>query len=109
MTISIEFLSRVKQHSEYDWADISFCGTRVGKARCLLKKSTVIICSINIYPEWEGRGYGKEFVNYCQNHFEIIIADRVRNSARGFWEALGFSDHGDGSWIYRNSGKTKRA
>jgi len=101
MTISIEFLSKIKQHSQYDWADISNEGARVGKARCELKKSTITICSINIYPEWEGHGYGKEFVNYCKNHFEIIIADRVRHTAKGFWEALGFRDNEDGTWIYR--------
>ena len=101
MTISIEFLSKEKQHSQYDWADISSGGARVGKARCTLKKSSITICSINIYPEWEGHGYGKEFVNYCKSHFEIIIADRVRHSAKGFWAALGFYDNKDETWIYR--------
>ena len=101
MTISIEFLSKEKQHSQYDWADISSSGARVGKARFKLKKSTIIICSINIYPEWEGHGYGKEFVDYCKSHFELIVADRVRPTAQGFWNALGFWDNNDGTWIYR--------
>lgn len=107
MTISIEFLSKAQQHSQYDWADISSGGTRVGKARCKRNvravpgKTGLIICSITIYPEWEGHGYGREFVDDCKRHFEIIVADRVRPTAQGFWEALGFSDNKDGTWIYR--------
>jgi len=107
MAVSIEFLSKEQQHSQYDWADISSKGVRVGKARCQQnvqtgqENPTLIICSINIYPEWEGHGYGREFVNDCKSHFEIVIADRVRPDAIGFWEALGFCDNKDGNWIYR--------
>jgi len=101
MTISIEFLSKEQQHSQYDWADISSSGDRVGKARCKLKKTVITICSINIYPEWEGHGYGKEFVDYCKTHYPVVIADRVRPSAIGFWEELGFHDNKDGNWIYQ--------
>ena len=108
MPISIEFLSKARQHSQYDWVDISSDGTRVGKARCKRRgaagtgPATLIIYSINIYPEWAGHGYGREFVDDCKRHFEIIVADRVRPSAIGFWETLGFCDNQDGNWIYRN-------
>jgi len=107
MTISIEFLSKAQQRSQYDWADISSGNDRVGKARCKLsvqigkEKAALIIYSINIYPEWEGHGYGREFVNDCKHHFEMIIADRVRPSAIGFWEAMGFKDNKDGNWMYQ--------
>jgi hypothetical protein len=40
-------------------------------------------------------------VDYCKNHFQAVIADRVRHSAIGFWEAMGFLDNKDGNWIYR--------
>jgi N-acetylglutamate synthase-like GNAT family acetyltransferase len=101
MSLSIEFIAKAKQHSRYDWADISIDNARIGKARCKKEQSTIIIYSINIYPEWEEHGYGREFVDYCKRHFEIVIADRVRHSAIGFWEALGFRDNKDGSWIYQ--------
>ena len=109
MTISIEFRSKEQQHSQYDWADISSGGDRVGKARCKQNvpagpgKPALIIYSINIYPEWEGHGYGREFVDDCKHHFEIIVADRVRPSAKGFWEAMGFSNNKDGNWIYQKN------
>jgi len=74
---------------------------RVGKARCTIKDSTIIIYSINIYPAWEGLGYGRQFVDYCKSHFHVVIADRVRHSAIGFWEAMGFCNDNDGNWSYR--------
>jgi len=106
MTLSIEFTSKEQKNSQYNWADISSGSDRIGKARCRTERSTIIIYSINIYPEWEGHGYGREFVNYCKNHFQVVIADRVRHSAIGFWEAMGFCDNHDGNWSY--SGKTPK-
>ena len=101
MTISIEFPSKEQQHSLYDWADISSGSARVGKARCRMERTTIIIYSINIYPEWEGHGYGREFVDYCKSHFPLVIANRVRYNATGFWKAMGFNDDNDGNWSYR--------
>ena len=107
MAISIEFQAKAERHSQYDWADISSGSELIGKARCKqnvptgTEKSSIIICSINIYPEWEEHGYGREFVDYCKRHFEIVIADRVRHSAIGFWETMGFLNNKDGNWIYR--------
>jgi hypothetical protein len=98
--LTIEFRSREQQHSEYDWADISLGADRVGKARCRLTVTRLTICSINIYPEWEQRGFGREFVEWCQEHFAVVVADRVRYSAIGFWTALGFRDNHDGNWVY---------
>ena len=103
MPLTIEFLSKEQQHSEFDWADISVGNARVGKARCKTRESFITIYSINIYPEWEGLGYGREFVDYCKSHFPVIIADRVRHNAIGFWKAMGFSDDKDGNWSYSNT------
>jgi N-acetylglutamate synthase-like GNAT family acetyltransferase len=111
MAISIEFQSNAQRHSQYDWADISIENKPIGKARCKLnatesrENSNIIIYSINIYPEWERHGYGREFVDYCKLHFETVIADRVRPSAIGFWETMGFINNKDGSWIYRSRRK----
>lgn len=98
--LTIEFVPKELQKSEYDWANISFEGTRVGKARCKIEDDTLIIYSINIFPEFEGRGFGKAFVEFAKKKFDRIIADRVRFTAIGFWEKLGFIDNKDGNWIY---------
>lgn len=99
--MEIEFVSRNKQHSEYDWADLSNDNQLIGKARCKIEKIRVIIYSINIYPEWAGYGYGRAFVDYCKAHFQEVIADHVRPRAVGFWETMGFQDNHNGIWIYR--------
>ena len=108
MTLTIKFISKEQQHSKYDWADISIYGARVGKARCLIEDATISIYSLNIYPEWEGHGYGREFVDYCKGHFKIVTANRVRYKAIGFWEAMGFCNDHDGNWSYREKTKGKK-
>ncbi len=99
-TIEIEFLPRDAVGSEYDWANINFGGERVGKARCIIAGETLTILSINILDGYKGMGFGKLFVDYAKGHFKIIIADRVRFSAVGFWQKMGFLDLGDGNWRY---------
>ena len=101
MEISIQFKSRSEQHSQYDWADISRENDRVGKARCKIDGTTIIVHTITIYPEWEGREYGREFIEYCKDNFQVVVADRVRYSAVGFWIKMGFIDRNDGCWVYQ--------
>lgn len=99
--LSIDFLSKKEQHSDYDWANINVGNKRVGKARCKIEANKLIIYSINVFPEFEGNGYGKTFVEEGKRHFDIIVADRVRFTAIGFWEKMGFKKSDDGNWIYR--------
>lgn len=87
--------------SEYDWININLDGTRVGKARCKINGKVLIIYSINIFPEFEGNGYGKEFIEISKQSFNEIIADRVRHTAIGFWEKMDFFSVGDGNWVYK--------
>lgn len=99
--IVIEFIERNQQHSDYDWANITFGEDRVGKARCNINGDKLIIYSINIFPEFEGHGYGKAFVINAKTRFKTIIADKVRFTAIGFWDKMGFIDNHDGNWIFR--------
>lgn len=103
MTLTITFVPKKQQHSQYDWADIVNESDRVGKSRCLIQNDTIYIYSLNIYPEWEGRGYGREFVEYCKGHYQIVIANRVRYNAIGFWETMGFCNDNNGNWSYRRT------
>ncbi len=96
----ITFQSRELLHSEYDWANIQIENNRVGKARCLIDGDCLTIFSINIFPEYAGKGYGTQFVEEAKSHFKKIIADRVRFTAIGFWEKVGFKDNNDGNWVY---------
>jgi len=98
--LSIEFLLRDKQKSDYDWVNIDIGPERVGKARCLINGKTITIYSINIFPEFQGHNYGKEIIEEFKKSFDTIIADRVRNTAVGFWDKMGFIDAKDGTFVY---------
>ena len=91
----ITFVPREQQKSEYDWANIVFNDISVGKARCLINGNQFTIFSINIYPEYQGNGYGKAFVEEARQKFKNIVADRVRSTAIGFWESVGFARDGN--------------
>ena len=99
--LEIYFLNKAESNSEYDWANLNVDDIRVGKSRCLIKPELFIIYSIIIFPEYEGNGYGKLFVEQCKSKYKVIIADKVRFTAIGFWERMGFTDNLDGNWIYK--------
>ena len=97
------------KHSDFDWLNID-CGTvRVGKARGLINGKTLTICSINIFPEFEGHGYAARTIEMFKESFDVIIADRVRHTAIGFWVKMEFIDRENGSYVYRREQKVRRA
>ena len=97
----ITYILREQQKSEYDWVNLIFNDSYVGKARCLINGNNFTIFSINIYPEHKGKGYGKAFIEEVKSNYNIIIADRVRTKAIGFWESVGFIKEGEtGNWSY---------
>lgn len=99
--LTFKLLKHGRQHSEYDWMNIELDDTRVGKARGKIGEKCVTICSINIFPEFERRGFARDTVVMIQEHFDAVTADRVRPTARGFWEKMGFSNQQDGSYIWK--------
>ncbi|MFP4527280.1 MAG: GNAT family N-acetyltransferase [Candidatus Kapaibacterium sp.] len=102
--VRIEFIPREQQNSSYDWANIITGSERAGKARCKIKDDTLIIYSINVYQDFEGRGFGRQFVEEAKENFSKIVADRVRQTAIGFWEKLGFvPDKRRTNWIWTKS------
>ena len=91
--------------SGYCWVNIEIGGTRVGKARIKKIYSRLVIKNITVFPEFEGHGIAKQAIDLFKESAREIIADRVRGSARGFWERMGFSDTRDGNyrWVSSNS------
>ena len=55
--------TRDQQRSDYDWMNIDCDGTRVGKVRGLVNGRTLTIHSINIFPEFEGRGFARKTIS----------------------------------------------
>lgn len=99
--VKIEFIPKGQQMSEYDWANIIVGNERVGKARCRVGDDQLIIYSINIFPEFQGLGYGTFFIDAAKLKYNKIIADRVRQTAIGFWEKIGFIPDNEGNWFFQ--------
>lgn len=98
--LTFKLMTHEKNGSDFDWLNIDCGATRVGKVRGLINGRTLTICSINIFPEFEGRGYGRKTIEMFKESFDTIIADRVRYKAIGFWVKMGFTDRWDGSFVY---------
>lgn len=97
--LTFNLLSPV-QGSEYRWLNIDRHDVRVGKVRGKVENDVLFIYSITIFPEFEGRNYGRKTIEIFKERFAIIVADRVRPTAVGFWEKMGFSNNGDGSFVF---------
>lgn len=86
---------------EYDRIEIELHGKLVGNVRCFFRYETVIVYSIQVFPEFQGNGYGVATIEMLKQRFRVLVADRVRFTARGFWEREGFKELPDGNWEYR--------
>jgi len=86
--------------SNYCWVNIEHAGIRVGKVRLKKVYRRFIIKNINIYPEYEGHGFATQTVGFFKGIAREIIADRVRKTARGFWNKMGFEDTGNGNYVW---------
>jgi ribosomal protein S18 acetylase RimI-like enzyme len=103
--LELHYLSKKEQHSDYDWININLNGKRVGKIRCIINRKKLTICSINIFPEFERKGYAKKIIDLFKKQYNLIIADKVRHEAIKFWEKMGFTDPGDRNFIFKKTRK----
>jgi len=99
--LAFTLLPRQRQGSDFDWMNIDCGATRVGKVRGLINGKRLTIHSINIFPEFEGHGYGRQTVQMFKAAFETIVADRVRYTAVGFWEKMGFNRDDNGNYVWK--------
>ncbi len=92
-------MENIKQgDSSYCWVNIELGSARVGKVRIKKVYRRLIIKNINIFSEFERCGYARQIVELFKETAKEIIADRVRGTAKGFWEKMGFFDVGDGNY-----------
>ena len=87
-------------HSDYDWMNVYLGDQFVGKIRGKVRGKTITIYTITIFPEFQTHGYGRLVIERMQEDFDTIIADRVRFTAIGFWEKMGFTTRTDGCFEY---------
>lgn len=88
--LKINFIQPDICQSKYDWINIDLDNERVGKVRALRTEEKLTIFSINIFPEFERNGLAKKVIQTFKHSYQTIVADRVRYSAIGFWEKMGF-------------------
>lgn len=88
-------------HSEYDWINIYHDDQFVGKIRGKIQREKFTIYTITIFTEFQDHGYGKKVIERIQEDYALIIADRVRYSAVGFWEKMNFKPRPDGCFEFR--------
>ena len=60
--LTFKLITRDEEHSDYDWMNIEHDGLRVGKVRGLINGKLLTINSINIFPEFEGRGFARKTI-----------------------------------------------
>jgi len=87
--------------SHYRWMNIEVNGTRVGKMRVKASEETLTIYSITIFPEFQLHGYASKVIRTLQESHKELIADRVRQTARGFWRKMGFEADGAGNFAWQ--------
>jgi GNAT superfamily N-acetyltransferase len=85
----------------YDRIDIDLPDVRVGNIRCRFMGEKVVIYSIQVFPEFQGNDYGTAAIDLLKSRFQVIVADRVRFTAREFWEKMGFKKLPNGDMEYR--------
>ncbi len=85
----------------YERIDLDLPAARVGHVRCRFMSEKAIIYSITVFPEFQNHGYATAAVDLLKERFSVLVADRVRFTARGFWEKCGFTERPDGNWEYR--------
>ena len=85
----------------YERIDLDVGDVRVGHVRCRFTIEKVIIYHIQVFPEFQGNGYGAATIAMLKERFQVLLADRVQFTARGFWARMGFTLLPDGNWEYR--------
>jgi GNAT superfamily N-acetyltransferase len=96
-------LPRRPDLGDYDWFDLESAGVQVGKARCRITPERFTVFSIMVYPEYEGNGYARQVIGHFQREYPLIVADRVRHSARAFWIKVGFTADTIDEYVWRRS------
>ena len=100
--LTFKLLPHDQQPSDYNWMNIDRGSVRVGKVRGLIDDQRLTICSINIFPEFEGFGYARQTIEMFKASFDTIIVDRVRPTAVGFWAKMGFDRGDNGNYVWRS-------
>jgi GNAT superfamily N-acetyltransferase len=87
-------------HSTFDWSNIEYGNTRIGKLRTTSHKEALTIFSIQIFPEYQGHSFGTRTIEYLKQNYTTLIADHVRPTARSFWIKMGFQPLSNDRFVF---------
>ena len=90
--------------SSFTWINFESYNRRIGKARIFRIGKSLRINSIIIFPEFERNGYAQSVISIFKEQYNVILADRARNTAKGFWKKMGFVADNSGNYIWRKGG-----
>jgi hypothetical protein len=90
--------------SDYSWINIKVNKRKIGKARIYSLRKSLRIHSFMIFPEFERNGYAQRIIDLFKEQYEVIVAERVRNTARRFWEKMDFVGDNSGNYIWKSRG-----
>ncbi len=93
--VRLERCNRLEHGSHYNWFNIYAGQAFVGKMRCLMNGHVLTVYSIQVFPEYQGKGYGLMVLRLLKASCTTILADRVRPTAEAFWVKMGFLPQGD--------------
>lgn len=99
--LALTQLPRSADLGDYDWFDLEWADTPVGKARCRVETGKLTVFSINVYPEFSGKGFGRAVIEHFKTAYPVLVADRVRYTAREFWIKVGFLPEGEDDYVWR--------
>ncbi len=102
--ITIKKDSGFDKTSSFTWINFESYNRRIGKARIFSIGKSLHINSIIIFPEFERNGYAQSVINLFKEHYNVILADRARNTAKGFWGKMGFVGDNSGNYIWKKRG-----
>jgi hypothetical protein len=73
-----------REHDGFHWINVRDGRAYVGKVRCRIWANVLRICSIMVFTEFRGRGYGRKAIDLFKDQHAVVVADRVRHRAIGF-------------------------
>ena len=79
-----------------DRIDIDLPEARIGNIRCRFMGEKAIVYSIQVFPEFQKRGYGAAAIDLLKACFDVLVADRGRFTSRDFWQKAVFQPLPDG-------------
>lgn len=97
---SVKLVDDKLKNSKFSWINIESDDKWVGKVRYQEKGNCVKIYSITVYPEFQYHGFAENTINILKSKYYKIVADRVRPTAKGFWEKMKFNESKDGNFIW---------